>query len=363
MTIDDLEEMRKFIWKDNKMSIYEFKRIVSYQVLRSFPEITLKTAIPGFRLEDFINCIIMECIVRKTCNDIKRSPLYAYVEKDKDNTESLIKKRQRLFQKVQSEREDYQIYLKEKYNLDAPELDEFSKVSPQMRRGGYGLMDIQHLNLDTREQLPILKKIQKGNMASKKNYTYADFTNDMKEYDDFVKKSISIEDEKDYILNIVNLYQIEWSYAIELVYAICNYMDENSIEEVPKNRVKTLCGHIVIGGQPIYTENRFVKSRKWVVHMLFDDEQYEYLQGTIATCLTAKLYLFKCIDFDNTTLEKFFCENIPDEEIIRFLKNTYNWGDIFEEKVWTRKKAGLFKQISDDIIRKARPEEKHVMLQ
>lgn len=329
-------------------SIDEVKKIIFENALSHFPELMMRITLSEFGLEDFLNCIVMECIVRKTYKEEKKSPLYANVEKDKDNTDAIVHQRHRMFQTIQSERKERKINLKEKYDIEAPALEELSKVPLRKRREGYSLTDIQHLNLDTREQLPILKKIKKGNMLYK-NYKFDDFINDLKEYDDFVKKCISVEDGKDYILNVVNLYLMEWSYCIELVYAFCNYMEDNFIDEAPIGRVNTLCGIIKVGGQPILTENRFVKSRKKLINMIFDDNQYEFLQYTIAACLSAKLYLFQHADFDNTTLEEYFCENVTDEEIIRFLNNSYNWKDVFEEKTWTRKKAALFKQICNDI--------------
>lgn len=313
---------------------------------------------PPFELDDFLNCIVFECIYRShRGNDITKSFRRHMIDNGEKYNEPAHTQITRTMEKAQQNREERFGQLNRLYGLEPEQLlrqSSFAKM--EERKKGHQLTDIQYRQAKNIERLTILKKIDSKQICDSNHYSNARLTKDVREYEEhFEKVFSSVQTSENYIQASIELFSIEEHYFIEFAYALSTALAKKAKSkvkyEIPGEAISLLC-NAAHSSMRIMTNSRFVVNRLKLIPYILEEGNWEIIRLKILRYLSAKVCLFHSDVFgQKEDLVSFFTNNICIDEQAKFISNDYKICDIIQEKEWTEDRMRFFRRIYNTVVR------------
>lgn len=221
---------------------------------------------------------------------------------------------------------------------------------------GYSLQPSQICDLEFRNNVRLIKAIEKGKLYERKKNRPAEykipnseFVNLFNEYDEYVE-NFKLEYTTPAMLSLAGA---EFRYNIELMYACVVEAEKLDFPDIPDGRLKDLYGVVDANVVKLYTalgscrindlviERRMLKYRMKLVPLLFKDDWPR-----------TKIYTYQIIKnmilSDAKEIETFDAM-ISDEEKLRFLKNDYDIFGIYVKKEWNKERIKYMRKLFSEI--------------
>lgn len=233
---------------------------------------------------------------------------------------------------------------------------EKKKQSMKEKLNGYSLQPSQICDLEFRNNVRLIKAIEKGKLYERKKNRPAEykipnseFVNLFNEYDEYVE-NFKLEYTTPAMLSLAGA---EFRYNIELMYACVVEAEKLDFPDIPDGRLKDLYGVVDANVVKLYTalgscrindlviERRMLKYRMKLVPLLFKDDWPR-----------TKIYTYQIIKnmilSDAKEIETFDAM-ISDEEKLRFLKNDYDIFGIYVKKEWNKERIKYMRKLFSEI--------------
>ena len=225
---------------------------------------------------------------------------------------------------------------------------EKKKQSMKEKLNGYSLQPSQICDLEFRNNVRLIKAIEKGKLYERKKNRPAEykipnseFVNLFNEYDEYVE-NLKLEYTTPAMLSLAGA---EFRYNIELMYACVVEAEKLDFPDIPDGRLKDLCGTVIEKEANLCTalviERRMLKYRMKLVPLLFKDDWPR-----------TKIYtyqIFKNMILTNTEEIDRFDTMVSDEEKLRFLKNDYDIFGIYVKKEWNKERIKYMRKLCSEI--------------
>ena len=306
-----------------------------------------------FRIDEFINELIFECIFRCRNMNSPKTSIQKHVEKSGKYTDDIKSQKTRTMNKVRKYRAERAEQLEKRYNLSPSEL-KLPDMTPKNRRSGYHFTSEQYKQIQNMEQLTILNKIVTRQICDAKHYLRKDLIADIEAYEKHFSEAFShCNSPEDYIDVSVELFNIESHYHIEFFYALsCVLAEQEYSVDALRQAIYLLCKAPL--NPEIKTDSRFVISRLNLIPFLFS-EIWNTIAMKVELYSAIKVWLFHSTYFgdENEPLSLWFSKNIDIDEQAAFIKESYNLQEIIQNKVFAPKRLQCFRQIYDYVTSKA----------
>lgn len=316
---------------------------------------------PPFDIEEFLDCIVFECIYRVYCEDAPKNSVRRHmINNGEEYDEPAHTQVTRSMKKARQNREERFGQLKRIHGLEPEELLNWASFSSMReRKEGYSLTGEQFRQLKNMERLSILKKIDTRQVCDNKHYSNEDLISDVTDYEKhFENVFSSVQTSEDYIHAAIELFSIEAHYCIEFVYMLSAALSEKDEQEVPIEAIGLLC-NAAHPAKGILTDSRFVVNRLKLIPAILDAGNWDVVRTKIDRYLTVKIFLFHCDIRDiiesaedkSESLVQYFSRNVNCEEQARFISDDYMIKEIIHTKEWNKKQIQYFRRIYESVIR------------
>lgn len=320
------------------------KGVILLSVLQSFPDKYLESVFcGGIDLEMFGDIVTVEFIKRAYDNSAPAYPLRHFVHYE-NNDSALRMLYSRVIEYVQKYRDREYRQMKQREYIDPAE---YAGLQPQamdtikQRLEGYKFTTDQFEELNNIHDIRLFKAITSRRIVNTNSIKNDVFKEYMAEYDAWVKNQRQRQGEGDEAVVSASLefFTVEWKYAIELVYLVAKYMEDNKIKTIHREVLAILCGRLTFDftyGHNIGGDSRAAKERQKMIPYLIKEEE-EMSDET-----QCDIYLYKemlgllivtnkKLTINNQNLRSWFAVNTSMEDWASFFRD-YNIFEAWHEK-------------------------------
>lgn len=211
----------------------------------------------------------------------------------------------------------------------------------KQRLEGYRFTADQFEELNNIHDIRLFKAITSRRIVSTNSIKNDVFKEYMAEYDAWVEKQIKCKaaSDENMVSASLEFFTVEWKYAIELVYSIAKYMEDNKIKTIHREAIAILCGRLTfdftfehhIGG-----DSRAAKERQNMIPYLIKEEK-EMCEETQCDIFLYKemmgvlIVTNKELTINDQNLRGWFAENTTMEDWASFFRD-YNIFEAWHEK-------------------------------
>lgn len=324
--------------------------IIDKKILNIFRQSETYSELP-FSVEELRNCIIM--FILKDLYHSTESKYSLRKHRKYDDADDIRMRDSRNMEYVQHYRKLQ--YEQIKYNLGI-EIDElrvknFETIERKIE--GYKLTSMQYFELKNIEKYPLLKAIINKRICDVKKISNAVFREYMKEYgslvDELIKKLDGSDD--DVIFGTIALFTLEWKYNVEFFYSCTINAEKVKTQEVPINRLASLCANVSIPltqdcTQTFSTESRFILNRLKLVHNIYNSSEFNWIEIENKICDYLRVcYYIKPEQVDELCMLKITTR----KQWADFFRKHYNLKEIYVKKEWSNKRIRYMRNTYDII--------------
>ena len=256
------------------MSLHSFGESIKSILIQHLENETFEYLFRGIiKFEDFITQIVFEQYKEAYLSKSSRSSLRSYIPTGQTfDADYQNLKRTLTFSNYYKEREMEDLA---SHGIDARYLKGLeTHVTENMEEKikGHSLNEINVLQLETMNKLKIIKSLVSKRIVSSKKVSNSRFVEMHKELDDYyllVKKQLTDEN---FFFHLINLYDIEREYSIDLSYRIATYIDETKLKQYNFDNLVPLLT-ITISDINFMSANRFLMNRHIFINDLVSNDQ------------------------------------------------------------------------------------------
>ncbi|MNO53239.1 hypothetical protein D3C76_436770 [compost metagenome] len=209
---------------------------------------------------------------------------------------------------------------------------------------GHSLNEINVLQLETMNRLEIIKSLVSKRTVSSKKISNSRFVEMYKELDNYylhIKKELTDEN---FFFHLINLYDIEREYSIELSYRIATFIDETKLQQNNFDNFSPLLT-IAIPDINFISTNRFLMNRHIFINDLANNNQKVFNQ--LVDVLYWKAVL---VSHFKDKIEAAY-QKLDVILVEEHLKKKYNLFDLLlGNKEWNRNKIKIVRSFYDRFL-------------
>lgn len=176
-----------------------------------------------------------------------------------------------------------------------------------------------------------------------RNYSYEEFIRDLKEYNDFVKKLLPMNNESSekYFVKSMEYYALESYKRIDFIFNIINTIPEMDIKEINKNHflVKRFCPRVLVlfennNELQVSYKNKYYRPLFFIEELIQQKLQNDNLSYAICEDLLSKYQYIRAKTYElfNYYYEYNSCDY---NEIKMFIEHCYNMREYHEKnEIW-----------------------------